>query len=497
MGVIASQSIKKSVIMLLGVLIATISTLFIYPLNLELYGELQFIIASAALLLPIATLGVHSLVVRFYPLFKDVGAKNHGYLGLLFLFVGVALVLFTIISFCMRDGLYQLVTLLGWSPTIFRSNLLPIYGLLICNAYFLLVQKYLTNYQRVVVPSLLNEFLIKLQVPAIVLLSVYTLIDEDRLKMLYVIVMFVALLILLIYIYKLGVLLLRVDWSFITKSRISQMSEYAMYGVLGTLSSVLAFRIDTIMVAGYTDFKTTGIYVIALFIANILIIPSRSVLPLIGAEIADLHNASNIEAIERLYKKSSTVLMITGIGIFLLVWTNLESILSLTQRKDELMMGRTVVLYISIARIFDMMMGANGLIISYGKYYKWNFLFIIIMGVLTVTTNIYMIPKIGFVGAAIASLISLSLFNIIKFLFVYHKYRIQPFGLGTIWTILISLLCYGIVSLLPEFNIAIFDIIIRSVVILVVFGLLIYYFKISDDINQVVDKLVIRLKELT
>ena len=144
-----------------------------------------------------------------------------------------------------------------------------------------------------------------------------------------------------------------------------------------------------------------------------------------------------------------------------------------------------------------MMMGANGLIISYGKYYKWNFLFIIIMGVLTVTTNIYMIPKIGFVGAAIASLISLSLFNIIKFLFVYHKYRIQPFGLGTIWTILISLLCYGIVSLLPEFNIAIFDIIIRSVVILVVFGLLIYYFKISDDINQVVDKLVIRLKELT
>ena len=489
MGVVARQTLKKSIVMIAGVLIGTISTLFIYPLNLSFYGNLQFIISAVVLLLPLFTLGSQALIVKFFPEFKTENAQNKGFLGLLFLITGLILISFFALSLIATDLFYVLIEKIGWSQSLFTDNALPIFGLLVCSAYISVVQKFLTNYQRVVVPAIFNEFLVKLLVPSIMLLSVYTVLVEESLKWLYVFIKLLSFFILIYYTYHLGKLHLRIEWSFLSKRRLKRMSEYALFGVLGSLSSVIAFRIDTLMVAGFTDFEKTGIYSIALFIANILVIPSKSVIPLVGAQISDHHNQGDIESIEKLYKKASLTLIIIGLGFFMLIWWNITDIFSISPRTEELMTGKMVVLYIGIAKLVDMVMGISGPIIVYSKYYRWNFIFILIMGGLTITTNLYFIPRIGFVGAAIATMISLVIFNLLKFCFIWVVYRIQPFDFGTFKALGIAGACSLIVYHIPTINLPLADMAIRCFLIFILFGGPIYYLKVSDDINRETDRL--------
>ena len=493
MGVVARQTIKKSIVLLVGVVVATFSTLFIYPLNLSLYGNIQFLISAGALIAPFATCGINALPVRFFPEFNDE-KSNHGFLGFLFLMMSLSLVVFLIMSLFIKKIGLHIIDWLGWSQDIFIDNALIIFVLLSIAAFFGLVKAYLTNYQRVVVPAILNELLIKLLIPGVILLSVYTVWSDKNLTWLYVIAKGVGFLVLLLYALRLGVFFIKIDWSFLSRKRLTRMSEFALFGVLGTLGGVIAFRIDTVMVAGYTDFEKTGIYTIALYMANIIIIPSQSILPLVGAQISQHHNSKSLDKIEELYKQTSLTLIIIGLVLFIMIWFSLEDILSLTPRAEELISGKMVFFYIGIAKLIDMFFGINGAIITHGKYFRWNFLFILIMGALTIATNLYFIPKIGFVGAAVATMISLVLFNLIKFLFILFVYNIHPFKRSTFLVILIGAISALVAYFIPSLDNELINIILKSSIILAVYALPIYLLKISPDINREVDKVLLIVK---
>jgi len=493
MGVVARQTLKKSILMIVGVLIAALCTIFIYPLNLELYGNLQFIISAASLLFPIAVAGIYSLVVKFFPQFNAGSKDNHGFLGLLFVGMLIALTVFGGLLFW-GDGMYDVFfEKIGWSSSLYHENILVIFLFLSITAFYIVLQNYLTNYQRIVVPALLNEFWLKLMIPIVILLSIYTTVSDDILKFVFVLMKLLALLLLIAYAKKLGVLFLKVDWSFITSTRIKNMSEFAFFGILGSMGNMIAFRIDTIMVAGFTDFEKTGIYAVALYIGSIIEIPSRSIIPLVGAQISQLHSTNSIGKIEILYKRTSLSLLILGLGFLILIWMSVDFIFMIAPNSAELSSGKLVVLCIGLAKLVDLSFGINGPILSYGKYYKWNFAFVLIMAVLTISTNFYFIPRIGFEGAAIATLISLCLFNLIKYLFVLAVYRIQPFSMNTSKVIWFGVITLCVLYLLPSLSNPVLNIIMNSIIVVLLYAVPIYYFKVSVDINREVDKYVTRI----
>src|SRR5690606_18843103 len=85
MGVIRRQGIKKSLILYFGVLIGIASTLYIYPLEEDIYGLARFLLSMAGLLAPFLSWGVNSLAIRFFPVFRDKQTGHQGFLGLLLL----------------------------------------------------------------------------------------------------------------------------------------------------------------------------------------------------------------------------------------------------------------------------------------------------------------------------------------------------------------------------------------------------------------------------
>ena len=112
----------------------------------------------------------------------------------------------------------------------------------------------------------------------------------------------------------------------------------------------------------------------------------------------------------------------------------------------------------------------------------------IILGVLTVTTNLLFIPIWGIEGAAIATASTIVVFNLIRFIFVYIKLKIQPFSVKTILVLFILAIAFGVNEFLPFWKNIYFDTVYRSLILGVLIALPAYFLRVSDDINAFIEK---------
>jgi len=152
---------------------------------------------------------------------------------------------------------------------------------------------------------------------------------------------------------------------------------------------------------------------------------------------------------------------------------NLDNIFKILPNGDELALGKYVVILIGLGKLIDMSASVNGEIIMLSKYYKFNLITVMILAVCTIGFNKLFIPEYEMEGAAIATLFSLAVFNLSKFLFLLIKFKMQPFSLGTLKVIAIGIITFLLTYYLPDLESPIVDLILKSIFISLVFGVLI------------------------
>ena len=101
-----------------------------------------------------------------------------------------------------------------------------------------------------------------------------------------------------------------------------------------------------------------------------------------------------------------------------------------------------------------------------------------------------LIPRFGITGAALASLISKYIYNGLKFIFLYKKYKFQPFSFKHIEIIIFAFVAWYLSTLIPVLNHFIFDLVVRSLFISIVFLVPVYFFKVSEDINRKAEQIL-------
>ena len=101
---------------------------------------------------------------------------------------------------------------------------------------------------------------------------------------------------------------------------------------------------------------------------------------------------------------------------------------------------------------------------------------------------IFLIPIYGINGAAYAALLSSIIFNLIKIIFIYYKYRFLPFSIKSVYVIIITIITFLIIYFLPSNKNYILDILFKSFFIMIFFVPIIYLFKVSIDLNKLIDK---------
>jgi O-antigen/teichoic acid export membrane protein len=475
LGIIVRQSLKASAVGYIAAVVGVINTFFIYTLcftESEL-GQIRFVQDTAILLSGLFSLGVYNIAVRFFPEFKSEN-KHNGFLGLLLFFFIGGVLLFTILYWLICESL----------PDEFNENIKVIWLTFSSVILVKILFQYTSNFGRIVVPSLLNNLFVKIGLSLIALYFLNTQLPFDKLLYGVPIIYGAAALGLIIYVGYIKQLKVSFQFSFLTKARIKEILVYAGFGILGTIGSSLATRLDIFMVTDILDYARTGVYAIAFNIANLLMVPTAAIFAISGPIIAGALKKKDMDHVEEIYKKSGLNLFVLGCLLMILIWCNMDEIFEIIPNGERYKSGKIVILLLGLAKLFDMLTSINEYIIAYSKHFRYNLYFLLVLAVVNVVANLTLIPQFELAGAALATLLSVVLFNIFKTYFVYAKFKIHPFQRKIGYTILISIFIVCLNMILPNLDNSWLSIVFKSIVLGGIFVSGVLIFRLSDEANM-------------
>ena len=496
MGVVKRQGIKQSVVTYIGVAIGMVNMLFIYPafLQEDQIGIISYVRETAAMLSLFVFLGSADMVVRFFPRFRDERTGNHGFLFLLLGIVTVGCLFFTLATLIFRERIFDFFGQ-KTEPLLylqFAHLVLPVTVLIAYGNLFLL---YASNFQRIVVPALINELLPKIGMPMLVIAFHFGKIPFGSILYGSVAIYAAMLVAQAWYIHHLGQFHLRPNFRLFTRKLVKEMANFSLFGFIGSLGSRFSSEfLNFFMLGTVSTLTNTGIYTIAYSIANVIDVPRKAISRIVSPLLADKFKAEKLEDVEDFYKKTSINQLIVGLWVFLSIWVCINQIFQIMPNGETFIAGKYVVLLLGFARIVDMMTGVNSEIISFSKYYRYNFYLILLMSVVHVTSSFYFIKSQGLVGVAIASLITMVVYNLAKLVVLMVKLNMQPFSMATLKVLGAAATAYLGAAFLPSTSLSLIDIGIRCLVFTLIYGLLILYTKPSSDITQLIKKIAVKLK---
>ena len=490
MGIIQRQSIKHTLVNYVGVAIGLLSTIFIYPRATELYGLYQLVFGSSVIVMSIFLLGFNVLAIKFFPRFKNEQNGHNGFLRLLLQGGLMGFILFLLFFPLVRYILLDLLFSNNENKGLFVDHfyyIIPIVFFFIFNNLFL---KYISNFQRIVIPTILDQLLIKLVLPSIVVLYLLKLIDLRLFFICIVVNYFLVFLGLIIYTNHLNQLHLKKQSGFIDKHLVKEMKSYASFGMLNALGNQLAFRIDMLMVAGLVSISSGGIYAIVNILIDVITKPAKAITAIANPIISDSWEKNDTKEIEKIYKKSSIVLLISGLYIFLGIWLSVDDLFAIMPNSEAMRQGKYVILFLGLAKLFDLATSVNTQIIANSSKFKFNFYALLLLAVLNIVFNLVfiLVYDMQMVGAALATLCSLGLFNTMKLIYIKSQFDMQPFSAKTIVLFAIAGVSFAICYLLPLDFHPIMNILLRSIMLSLIFIAAVLKFKISDDFNQTINR---------
>ena len=491
MGIIKNQGLKQSLVTYVGVLMGVINNIYIFPKMLEVneLGLYRFIIDTALLLFPFIGLGVHNLSVRMFPQFKDEDSGHQGFLTFLLMGAAVGYLTFSLLAFLCSDIIRELLETKGKLIQDYWVYIIPLTALTLLAA---ILTQWTFNFKRIVLPAVFNDLYLKFGMPLIVVLYSFDVVTLQQSLLLLIALFVLTVLSLIGYIRYLGQWIRRPRWSFYTKEVIDEIKTYSFYGVLGSIGSVLSSRIDIFMVAllAADDLTSVGLYTTAFFIINVISVPARAINNIASPIIAESNKTNDVPNIQTIYQKSSIILLTLGSFFLIGIWASVDDLFALMPKGEQFAAGKYVILILGIGKLFDLATGVNSQIIAYSKFFRFNFYAVLILAVVNITANYLLIPKYQIEGAAMATALSLILFNASKFIFIKQKMGMQPFTLQTGKLIAIALVTLAVSLLVPSTGIALLDIVVRSAAISMVFLPAVYYFQINKDLNELADQML-------
>ena len=487
MGVIQKQSISGTIYSYLGVLLGFITVGWLFPriLSTGQVGLLRILVSYSVLFAQFASLGINSVSVKLFPYFRNSEEKHHGFLG-------IAL-LVSLAGFILSTGIYLLLKPLFISQASEKSSLFTTYfyyvvPLILFTLLFSIFDTYYRVLYNAVKGIVYKEVVQRLLILAAILLYFFKLIDFQWLVILYVLAFISPSLFLMGTLIRDKLFFVKPDFDFIDKKMAREMINVAFFGILASFSGVLVLNIDVIMVNHYLGLGEAGIYTIAFFFGTLILVPMRTMGKISSVVIADAWKINDRKTIMDIYRKSSISLSVIGFLLFIGIWGNLGNIFHIVGK--DYTAGKYVILFIGLANLSDLFLGVSPHIILNSKHYRWLSYLLFVFAILLVVTNILLIPRYGITGAALASLISKYIYNSLKFLFLYKKFRFQPFNYKHLEIILFAAISWYLSTFIPVLSHFLIDLIVRSLCISVVFLVPVYFFKVSEDINRKTKQLI-------
>jgi len=253
---------------------------------------------------------------------------------------------------------------------------------------------------------------------------------------------------------------------------------------------LLASRVDVLMIGSLSSLTAAGVYAISVNLAAVIEIPTKSLYSASISSVARYVADDNRVELKDLYQRVSINLLVVGLLLFGALWISIDSLYLVLPNGAKVAAGKYALLFLGLAKLVDMCTGVNNYMIYYSKYYRYSLLSLSILAAVNIGLGFWLIPKIGLVGAALASFVSVVCYNAVSVGMVWQMFRLQPFSWRTVQSAGLALGVFTMVWWLPGTGWPLLDIVLRSGAYILLFGGLVLRFRLSPDFNGMLQKKV-------
>lgn len=492
MSSIRRQSIISSLVIYIGFGIGLLNIYLFTRKGIFLdtqFGLYNAFIAIATLMMAFSSFGMPTYIYKFFPYYKSHLPDKKNDQAAIAMVTGIIGFIIIITAGILFKPLVvkkyityapEIITYYNW---IFVLG----FGLLI----FTLLEAWAWQIHKSVFTNFLKELGWRLFTTVLIVLFSFQLISFDLfIKLFSFSYPFIAIL-LLAYLLYTKQIRFNFQLSQVTRrfsGSILKLTSF-VYAALVVFNISLVF--DSLLISSvlHDALAQLAIYSVAQNIAAMIQAPQRGIISASMIHLATAWKEKNMELIRKIYQRSSINQLLFACGFFSLVVINLQDAVITFELKDTYLKAFYVVIFLGLAKVVDMGTGVNAQIIATSTYWRFELFSGVILLLIMLPLSYILTRTYGIVGTGVAQLISISIYNLIRIIFLWKKFRLQPFTRQSVYIVVLGGVCFALSYLLFKELHSWAGLFARSIFFCVVFAGGAIYMNLSPDIQPVLQNI--------
>ncbi len=177
---------------------------------------------------------------------------------------------------------------------------------------------------------------------------------------------------------------------------------------------------DTIMLGMWRTEEEVGIYNVAMRLSMITSFTLGAINSIAAPKFAEFWGKKDLEGLKKVAQQSTKLIFWTSAPILILYILFPKFFMGIFGK--EFREGASALVFLTIGQFVNASVGSVGYILQMTDKQKIFQNIILIAAILNIMLNLFLIPKLGIVGAAIASAIAFCFINIIPFFLIRYYY---------------------------------------------------------------------------
>jgi O-antigen/teichoic acid export membrane protein len=488
MSQIRKRSLKATSWIYVGFLIGALNTYFLTHkswFSTDQNGLTRAMLETSQIIFAFSALGTTSYLMKFFPYYEDnISSKKNDLLGIALL-ISIAGFLLTCCGLFFIQPL--IIKKFSANSILYVEYFYWILPLAFFVLLYNILEAYAVGFGKGVLTSFLRETIVRFYTLLIIILKVLNFIDFKLFIILFSLQYAVIVIILSYHLNQRKQLWINFKISRVTIKFRKKIFAIMSLTLIVIIVNALRQSIDGLVLAAKQNLGKVGIFGFASYLISVLQSPFRSILAITTPILSRSWKDKNMNEIDRIYKRTSINLLSFSLFAFFCIWLNFTDAILYFGINPDYLEGENVFFILGIVTIIEMGTGVNGQIIGTSTYWRFELWTSLLLTALIIPLSYTLTVKYGIIGPAIANLVSFSIYNMVRFWFLYKKFNLQPFTSKTMEILILSIVIYFIsFYTFTNFH-GLWAMIGRSTLFITLFITVIYKRNISPDFLPIIE----------
>lgn len=490
MSNIRRQSIISTLIIYFGFAVGLLNTYLFSKEGIfdnNQFGLYNAFIAIATLMMALSNMAMPSYIYKFFPYYKDhLEPKKNDQLTIAFITSIIGFILVVAVGILFKGVVVKkYITNAPDIVTHYNWIFVLAFGLLV----FTILEAYSWQLHKSVITNFLREGMWRIFTTVLIALFAFGVISNYDLfiRLFSFSYPFIAVL-LLLYLLITRKIHFTFSISKVTRRFTKSILRLCLFIYAGSFIFTVSQVFDSLVISSKLKYGLgwLAVYSVAQNLAAMIQVPQRGI---VAASIAHLSRAwkeKNMELIRKIYQRSSINQLIFALFALSLMVLSFSDVVTTFKLKNAFLDGYYVVIFLGLTKVVDMGTGVNSQIIATSTYWKFEMLSGVVLLLVMLPLSYFFTVAYGINGTAVAQLISVSVYNIIRIVFLWKKFRLLPFTVHTFHALGLTAVCFALCFFLFRDIHGWAGILLRSTVFAVLYIAGVITLRLSPDVHAVI-----------